>query len=90
MSKISLIILGTVQDAGSPHIGCSSPCCKKLFTNPDKEHEVKLVYNAQPIFDDSTYSILLDEFKDRDIVDKIITKIVEPKEIINVSTNLGI
>lgn len=31
----SLIILGTVQDAGSPHIGCQKECCKNLFEKPD-------------------------------------------------------
>lgn len=30
-SDVSLIILGTVQDAGSPHIACKKECCKKLF-----------------------------------------------------------
>ncbi|MCK6618254.1 MAG: MBL fold metallo-hydrolase [Cyclobacteriaceae bacterium] len=31
----SLVILGTVQDAGSPHIGCRKNCCNALFENPD-------------------------------------------------------
>lgn len=31
----SLIILGTIQDAGSPHIGCKKPCCKNLFDHPE-------------------------------------------------------
>ena len=30
-----LIVLGTVQDAGSPHIACNKKCCETLFTNPD-------------------------------------------------------
>jgi pyrroloquinoline quinone biosynthesis protein B len=30
-----LIILGTVQDAGSPHAGCNKDCCKALFKRPD-------------------------------------------------------
>ncbi|MDZ4758059.1 MAG: MBL fold metallo-hydrolase [Bacteroidota bacterium] len=33
----SIIILGTVQDAGSPHIGCKKDCCKDLFINPDSD-----------------------------------------------------
>ncbi len=37
---ISLIILGTIQDAGSPHIGCNKECCKDLFNNPDKDRQV--------------------------------------------------
>jgi pyrroloquinoline quinone biosynthesis protein B len=36
----SLIILGTIQDAGSPHIACKKECCKDLFTNPDKDRQV--------------------------------------------------
>ena len=37
---ISLIILGTIQDAGSPHIACKKECCKNLFTNPDNNRKV--------------------------------------------------
>ena len=36
----SIIILGTVQDAGSPHMGCQKDCCKDLFINPDKNRMV--------------------------------------------------
>lgn len=39
-SEISLVILGTVQDAGSPHINCQKECCAELFENPDKERKV--------------------------------------------------
>ena len=35
-----LVILGTVQDAGSPHMGCEKPCCKALFDNPDPTRKV--------------------------------------------------
>ncbi|MDI1355711.1 MAG: MBL fold metallo-hydrolase [bacterium] len=35
-----LIILGTVQDGGSPHSGCTKPCCKDLFLNPDQSHKI--------------------------------------------------
>lgn len=40
ISPVSLIILGTVQDAGSPQIGCTKDCCKNLFQNPDKTRKV--------------------------------------------------
>lgn len=40
VTQPSLIILGTVQDAGSPHIGCTKDCCKKLFENPDPSRKV--------------------------------------------------
>ena len=35
-----LVILGNVQDAGSPQIGCKKKCCKKLFKAPDKNRKV--------------------------------------------------
>lgn len=39
-TETSLIILGTVQDAGSPQIGCKKDCCKNLFLHPDKNRKV--------------------------------------------------
>jgi pyrroloquinoline quinone biosynthesis protein B len=36
----SLVILGTMQDAGQPHAGCSKECCADLFNNPDKNKQV--------------------------------------------------
>ncbi|SHG16027.1 MBL fold metallo-hydrolase [Flagellimonas flava] len=38
--KVSLYVLGTVQDGGSPHIGCKRDCCKDLFQNPDFQRKV--------------------------------------------------
>jgi pyrroloquinoline quinone biosynthesis protein B len=35
-----LVVLGTVQDGGSPHIGCTKPCCKNLFEHPDPLRKV--------------------------------------------------
>ena len=37
---VSLVVLGTVQDAGSPHIACKKECCEKLFDDPDFERKV--------------------------------------------------
>jgi pyrroloquinoline quinone biosynthesis protein B len=37
---IELIVLGNVQDGGSPHIGCTKDCCKQLFQNPDPTRKV--------------------------------------------------
>ncbi len=37
---VSLYILGTVQDGGSPHIGCKRECCAALFLNPDANRKV--------------------------------------------------
>ncbi|WP_431122823.1 MBL fold metallo-hydrolase [Flagellimonas flava] len=39
-SPVSLIVLGTVQDGGSPHIGCKRDCCADLFKNLDPERKV--------------------------------------------------
>lgn len=36
----SLVILGTVQDAGSPHAGCKKKCCAKLFNQPVADRKV--------------------------------------------------
>ena len=35
IDSVSLIILGNVQDGGSPHIGCQKSCCTQLFEHPD-------------------------------------------------------
>ena len=36
----SLIVLGTIQDGGSPHIGCTRACCRDLFEHPDPTRKV--------------------------------------------------
>ncbi len=40
ITETSLIVLGTIQDAGSPQIGCTKACCKHLFTTPDYNRKV--------------------------------------------------
>lgn len=40
LTETSLVILGTLQDAGSPHIACTKDCCKELFQNPDQNRKV--------------------------------------------------
>jgi pyrroloquinoline quinone biosynthesis protein B len=35
VSTPSLIILGTIQDAGSPHIACHKSCCESYYDQPD-------------------------------------------------------
>ena len=39
-NTVSIVILGTVQDAGSPHIGCEKECCASLFISPDPTRKV--------------------------------------------------
>lgn len=40
ISETSLIVLGTIQDAGSPHIACKKDCCQDLYFNPDVKRKV--------------------------------------------------
>lgn len=40
ISKTSIVILGTIQDAGSPQIACNKKCCIRLFKNPDNTRKV--------------------------------------------------
>ena len=35
VSETSLVVLGTIQDAGSPHIACKKACCENLFETPN-------------------------------------------------------
>jgi pyrroloquinoline quinone biosynthesis protein B len=39
-NKITLVVLGTTQDAGSPQINCKKSCCEGLFENPDPNRKV--------------------------------------------------
>jgi len=39
-SNVELVVLGTVQDGGSPHIGCKKSCCRDLFAQPDPSRKV--------------------------------------------------
>lgn len=36
----SIVVLGTIQDGGSPHIGCTKDCCRSLFKQPDVKRQV--------------------------------------------------
>ncbi len=40
INKTSIVILGTIQDAGSPQIGCKKECCAGLFKNPDINRQI--------------------------------------------------
>ncbi len=37
---VMLRVLGTVQDGGSPHMGCKKACCSALFAQPDPTRQV--------------------------------------------------
>lgn len=38
--RVLLVVLGNVQDAGSPHIACNKDCCTDLFKKPDPFRKV--------------------------------------------------
>ena len=38
-ATVELVVLGNVQDAGSPHIGCIKPCCEHLHESPDQSRK---------------------------------------------------
>ena len=40
VSSTSIVVLGAIQDAGSPQIGCKKNCCIGLFDNPDHNRKV--------------------------------------------------
>ena len=44
-----IIILGTIQDAGSPHMGCEKSCCISLFKNPDPNRKVVSLGLVDPL-----------------------------------------
>jgi pyrroloquinoline quinone biosynthesis protein B len=39
-NNVSIIVLGTIQDAGSPHIACEKECCAALFNKQDVSRKV--------------------------------------------------
>jgi len=48
-----LVILGNVQDGGSPHIGCTKSCCAELWENPSPKRKVTCLGLIDPINEQS-------------------------------------
>lgn len=48
-TKPFLVVLGTMQDGGSPHIGCKKACCSELFKNPDPDRKVVCMGLVDPL-----------------------------------------
>ncbi len=84
LSSVFLIILGTIQDAGSPHIGCKKDCCKDLFGQANSERMVsslglvdnnagrKYLFEASPNITQQLKLLITDEIKNRnELVDGI-------------------
>jgi len=40
ITKTSIVVLGTIQDAGFPQIGCKKNCCINAFDNPKVDQKV--------------------------------------------------
>lgn len=51
--KTYLKILGTLQDGGSPHIGCQKKCCKTLTLQEKEKRKVTALEIAQPSLNQS-------------------------------------
>ncbi len=49
ITATSLIVLGTIQDAGSPQAGCTKDCCKDLFLQHDKDRRVVCLGLVDPL-----------------------------------------
>lgn len=44
-----VVVLGTIQDGGSPHIGCKKACCADLFGHPDPSRKVVSLGVVDPV-----------------------------------------
>jgi pyrroloquinoline quinone biosynthesis protein B len=44
-----IFVLGTIQDAGSPHIACNRECCINLFSHPDPRRKVVSLGLIDPV-----------------------------------------
>ena len=40
IEETAIVVLGNVQDAGSPQIACKKECCADLFEHPDYQRRV--------------------------------------------------
>ena len=80
----SLIVLGTIQDAGSPHIACKKECCIDLFSYSDHDRQVvalglvdnnyskKYLFEATPDIAKQMKALLKDAIQNKnEIVDGI-------------------
>ncbi|MDX2361747.1 MAG: MBL fold metallo-hydrolase [Crocinitomicaceae bacterium] len=50
ISEVSIVVLGTIQDAGSPQAGCQKDCCKGLFEQPDLDRKIVSLGFIDPEF----------------------------------------
>jgi pyrroloquinoline quinone biosynthesis protein B len=91
-SAATLIVLGTLQDAGSPHIGCRKKCCNHLWDHPDPSRKVVSLGIYDPISNSRT---LIDATPDISHQIKILSKLAPetkndiPEHIIITHAHIG-
>jgi pyrroloquinoline quinone biosynthesis protein B len=56
-----IVVLGNVQDGGSPHMGCKKDCCSSLFENPDRQ---RMVVSLGLVFPDNSKTFLFEATPD--------------------------
>lgn len=79
ISETSLIVLGTIQDAGSPHIACKKECCATLFENPDPSRKVVSLGIVDP---KNNFTVLFEATPDISTQVKVLTSaIASEKEL---------
>lgn len=71
VKNTSIVILGNVQDAGSPQIGCKKECCADLFKNPDKN---RLIISLGLIDADNQNTYLFEATPDMSTQMKMLTQ----------------
>lgn len=49
LNETSIVVLGNVQDGGSPHVGCKKDCCRELFLQPDLSRQVTCLGLIDPV-----------------------------------------
>lgn len=77
MKGFELVVLGTIQDAGSPQIACNKGCCKGLFKSPENTRKV----SSLGIIDyDNQKTYLFDATPDMPSQIELLTKSLENKE----------
>jgi len=77
----SIVILGTIQDAGSPQIACNKQCCTALFENPD---HTRLVTSIGLIDNQNDKTYLFEATPDIGAQMKMLAKFKKQKEEENV------
>jgi len=49
MTNPFVVVLGTAQDGGYPHVGCSKECCERYYEGKEKKHFVSCIAIVDPV-----------------------------------------